>query len=679
MRSSTRSAPLRRDGWRRAGASARCDRGAPPPPLPRGRGSAANSPALRRRPCRGASRAAATVPMPTRPSGSPACGRAVLARPQARMRAAGRPLWGVPFAVKDNIDVAGLPTTAACPGFAYTARDQRAGGAAPAGCGRGAAGQDQPRSVRHRSGWHALARTAFRATCSTRLRVPGGSSSGSACAVAAGIVPFALGTDTAGSGRVPAAFGNIVGLKPTVGSVPTRGMVPACRSIDTISVFARSVDEALAVQRVIAGFDPDDAYSRRPPFAHLRRGAAPPHVRASPWPTWSRCATPKPRRCTRRRRSIWAPRRSTSRRSWTIARLLYDGPWVAERTAALRLVIEEQPDILHPGHPRHPAKRLRPLRVDAFDAFHRLAETKRAAERLFQAYDALLLPTAPFCPTLAEVHSRSDRPEQAPRHLHQLRQSLRPGRLRGAGGLRRRRLAGRRDIARAGLVRGPPRRPGRHRCTARSPTTVGATGQPLPPAAAARSAGARRDRTVLHRRAHGRAAAEPSDHRLGGRFLRVAHTAPAYRLFALGNRPGMLRAADGAAIAGEVWALPTAAIGTSAGAGAAAARLRHGGVARRTLPRLPCGGGRHRGCARYHPLRRLARLAAGEQGAGRVTDTTDLDALYRCRHGTARHSRAAGMARCGPAASGDVVRSWPRWCSISRCRTRPIRRRCSAA
>ena len=87
--------------------------------------------------------------------------------------------------------------------------------------------------------------------------VPGGSSSGSACAVAAGIVRFALGTDTAGSGRVPAAFGNIVGLKPTIGSISARGMVPACRSIDTISVFARSVDEALAVQRVIAGFDAD--------------------------------------------------------------------------------------------------------------------------------------------------------------------------------------------------------------------------------------------------------------------------------------------------------------------------------------------------------------------------------------------------------------------------------------
>jgi allophanate hydrolase len=103
--------------------------------------------------------------------------------------------------------------------------------------------------------------------------VPGGSSSGSAVAVAAGIVPVALGTDTAGSGRVPAAFGNIVGLKPTVGSVSATGMVPACRSIDSVSVFARSVDEALAVQLVICGYDAADPYSRPAPFPHLRRSA----------------------------------------------------------------------------------------------------------------------------------------------------------------------------------------------------------------------------------------------------------------------------------------------------------------------------------------------------------------------------------------------------------------------
>ena len=105
--------------------------------------------------------------------------------------------------------------------------------------------------------------------------VPGGSSLRLGLAVAAGIVRFALGTDTAGSGRVPAAFGSIVGLKPTLGSVSARGVVPACRSLDTISVFAPCVDEALAVQRVIAGYDARrSVFACGAPFAHLRRAAA---------------------------------------------------------------------------------------------------------------------------------------------------------------------------------------------------------------------------------------------------------------------------------------------------------------------------------------------------------------------------------------------------------------------
>ncbi len=184
----------------------------------------------------------------------------------------GRALWGVPFAVKDNIDVLGLPTTAACPGFSYRpARSapavQRLLDAGAVLLGKTNLDQFATGLVGVRSPY-GVPRNVFDAA-----RVPGGSSSGSGCVVAAGIVPFALGTDTAGSGRVPAAFGNIVGLKPTPGSVSAVGMVPACRSLDTISVFAGSVDAALAVQRVIAGFDPADPYARRPPFAPLRRGA----------------------------------------------------------------------------------------------------------------------------------------------------------------------------------------------------------------------------------------------------------------------------------------------------------------------------------------------------------------------------------------------------------------------
>src|ERR1700722_4488181 len=184
----------------------------------------------------------------------------------------GRALWGVPFAVKDNIDVAGMPTTAACPGFSYVPEAdatavRRLLDAGAVLLGKTNLDQFATGLVGTRSPY-GVPRNVFDAKL-----VPGGSSSGSACAVAAGIVPFALGTDTAGSGRVPAAFANIVGLKPTPGSVSARGMVPACRSIDTISVFARTVDEALTVQRVIAGFDAEGPYSRTAPFPHLRRGA----------------------------------------------------------------------------------------------------------------------------------------------------------------------------------------------------------------------------------------------------------------------------------------------------------------------------------------------------------------------------------------------------------------------
>ena len=186
-----------------------------------------------------------------------------------------RMLWGVPFAVKDNIDVAGMPTTAACPGFAFTPEAhapavRRLLDAGAVLLGKTNLDQFATGLVGTRSPY-GVPRHVF-----DPLRVPGGSSSGSACAVAAGIVHFALGTDTAGSGRVPAAFGNIVGLKPTIGSVSARGMVPACRSVDTISVFARSVDEALAVQRLIAGFDEEDPYARLAPFPHLRRAGGVP-------------------------------------------------------------------------------------------------------------------------------------------------------------------------------------------------------------------------------------------------------------------------------------------------------------------------------------------------------------------------------------------------------------------
>ena len=289
-----------------------------------------------------------------------------------------RPLWGMPFAVKDNIDVAGLPTTAACPGYAYIASStapavQRLLDAGALLVGKTNLDQFATGLTGTRSPY-GVPRNVF-----NPAYVPGGSSSGSACAVAAGIVQFALGTDTAGSGRVPAAFGNIVGLKPTRGSVSMRGVLPACRSLDTMSIFAPTVEPALSVLRVMADFDVADPYARAAPFAHLSPAAHPAEARIATEETTDI--------------SLFLE----------VARLLYDGPWVAERTAALREVVEQRPDILHPVTRSILESGMQRRTVDAFPAFHRVAEARRAAELLFRDYDALLLPTVPFCPTLAEV------------------------------------------------------------------------------------------------------------------------------------------------------------------------------------------------------------------------------------------------------------------------------------
>jgi allophanate hydrolase len=469
----------------------------------------------------------------------------------------GRPLWGVPFAVKDNIDVAGIPTTAGCPGFAFTpAADapavRRLLDAGALLIGKTNLDQFATGLVGTRSPY-GVPRNVFDAGL-----VPGGSSSGSACAVAAGIVSFALGTDTAGSGRVPAGFGNIVGLKPTVGSVSARGMVPACRSVDTISVFARSVDEALAVQRVITGFDVEDAYSRQAPFAHLRRSALS-SARVAMGDVGSLCETAVAG-AFREAGSFLKAAPVDLALFLEVAQLLYEGPWVSERTAALRAVVEKTPDVLYPATRAILELGLRRLTVDAFDGFHLLQQARRQAALLFQDYDALLLPAAPFCPTLAE--------DQA--------DPLGPNRRLGTFT----NFANLCDMAGfavpigfspdgnpiGGVLLGPAWSEGRlapladslHR---RFAATIGATGRALPPVAEPDALGA--DETALFCiGAH--MSGLPLNAQvtaLGGRFVREAGTAPGYRLFALGNRPGLVRMANGGVIAGEVWALPTASIG----------------------------------------------------------------------------------------------------------------------
>ena len=358
---------------------------------------------------------------------------------------------------------------------------------------------------------------------------------------------------------MPAAFGNIVGLKPTVGSVSTRGVVPACRSIDTVSVFAATVDAALQVQRVIAGYDAQDPYSRAAPYAHLRRAALPPAPRVAVADVNAVCA-PATAALYRRAAQLFRTATVDVVPFLQVARLLYDGPWVAERTAALRSIIDERPEILHDVTRSILQAGFARSAVEAFDAFHLLAQVRRQAQHLFARHDALMLPTAPFTPTLAEVAAD---PTGANSRLGTFTNFVNLCDLAafavpcglGADGLP------------VGVtLLGPAFSEGRLAALADTvhrhfSTTIGATPQPLP--AAETADGIAPDETALFcLGAH--MSGLPLNHQLtelGGRLLRTDQTKPVYRLHALGPRPGLVRGEDGECIDGEVWALPTTAIG----------------------------------------------------------------------------------------------------------------------
>ena len=322
---------------------------------------------------------------------------------------AGKPLYGLVFAVKDNIDAAGLATTAACPAFAYrpersafvVARLEAAGAIV---IGKANLDQFATGLVGVRSPY-GVPRNALRADL-----IPGGSSSGSAVAVAAGIVDFALGTDTAGSGRIPAGMNGIVGLKPSLGLLSATGMVPACRTLDTVSVFARDVATAVEVTAVAAAYDVADAWSRPLPVPVL--GAPPPAFRVG---------VPKPgqRKFFGDAHAEAAYAADIARLETlgativeldfeplhAVARLLYEGPWVAERYAATKPLIETSPEAFHPTTLQIISGAKGLTAVSAFEATYRLAELRRATAPIFTQVDVLAVPTVPRAYTVAEVEA----------------------------------------------------------------------------------------------------------------------------------------------------------------------------------------------------------------------------------------------------------------------------------
>jgi allophanate hydrolase len=484
--------------------------------------------------------------------------------------AAQLPLYGIPVAVKDNIDVAGLPTTAGCPAFSYLPSHDatsvarlRAAGAIIIGktnldqFATGLVGVRSP---------YGIPSNPMRGDL-----IPGGSSSGSAVAVSAGLVPLALGTDTAGSGRVPAMLNNIVGLKPSFGMISTAGVVPACRTLDCVSVLSLTVDDAMTASAAMAGPDGADPFSRNRPLQQMT--TFPPNLRLG---------VPRSGQLIFFGDKASETAYGDALKRWTAlgatlvefdlepfyetARLLYEGPWVAERYLVIRNLLASSPEAIHPVTREITIAGARLSAADTFAALYRLQALRQIAERVFAGINALVLPTAPTVYSTAQVlanpielNSRLGTYTNFVNLLDLCGLAL-PAAIRTDNipfGITLLAPAGQdAQLASIGRI-----------FHADTKLTMGARSLPQTPLAALPACLSGDEIAIAVVGAHLSGMALNGELKaLGGRLLEQARTAPDYKLYALATtppKPGMLRVevGTGSSIELELWALSAGSFG----------------------------------------------------------------------------------------------------------------------